>query len=102
MGNMIRCIDTTDMPAFDRGFDRIGLHVGRIIRTTQHGIPVEASIYLGNHGKRKNAELLLSIGSLHFRFVQADVAEVFDGEADEAMEANPYVVISGSGATDHR
>lgn len=91
---MIRCIKTADTPAFDRGFEDRGFHRGRIIRTVQHGIPIETTIYLGDHGKRKNAELLLSIGNLHFRFVQANVADVFDGEADEEMQQNPQLTLT--------
>jgi hypothetical protein len=94
---MIRCIQTEDTPAFERGFDNRELHRGRVFRTQQNGIPIEATIYLGNHGKRKNAELLLSVGNLHFRFVQADIAEVFDGESDEDFEENPEYTLRSQG-----
>jgi hypothetical protein len=94
---MIRCIQTEDTPAFDRKYEDREFYRGRVFRTQQNGIPIEATVYLGNHGKRKNAELLLSVGNLHFRFIQADVAEVFDGESDEDFQENPQYALRSQG-----
>ena len=84
---MIRCIKSGDTPALERMMNEAGFHRGKSFRQDWHGIPVEITFYIGNHGKRKNMQMIYSFGDYHFRFKQTGM-DTFDGEFDEQHETN--------------
>jgi len=93
---MIRCIKSGDTPALERMMNEAGFHRGKSFSQIWHGIPVVITFYIGDHGKRKNMQMIFSFGEYHFRFKQTGM-EAFDGDDFEDHETNAIAAFRSDG-----